>query len=212
MRSRIRIIGVLAAVLCACGGDDGDDGGTGGTGGSGKCPAFSACGGDPVGDWTANEVCVSDPDALFKQAVNQPECKNALKSSSDADASGDYKLGADKKAVSTIVVSGTGVFSFDDACVKALSVATSAASECSKVQTELAKASGVKSATCTAKAPNCECNVSLEMSLGGMGNYTVNGDKLTVNNLVQPFCVQGNTLKLQTTSMGVTAFFTLTKK
>src|SRR5262245_2713327 len=119
MRSRFRIIGVLAVVLSACGGDDGDDsnGGGGGTGGGGKCPSFTACGGEPVGNWTAEDVCVSDPGAFFQMAVNQPACKNALKDSTDPEASGSYNLGADKKANSTIVVSGTGTFSFDDACV-----------------------------------------------------------------------------------------------
>lgn len=215
MRSRIRIVGVLAAVLCACGGDDSDDhgghAGSGGSAGGGECPALQACGGDPVGDWTVDSVCVSDPSALFQAAINQPACKSALTSTSDVDASGSYKLGMDMKAVSTIVVSGTGQFSFDDACVKALGVAQSAAGECSKIQTELGKTSGVKSATCMAKAPKCDCTVSLETSLAGSGMYTVANNKITVNGMMQPFCVQTNKLSIETSANGVSSTFKMSK-
>ena len=212
MRSRVIIIGVLAAVsggAWGCGDDGGDPPDT--NGGGGKCPALQACGGDPVADWNVQEVCVGDPEALFEAAVNQPECKEALKSSSPIDASGTYKLTADKKLTSAIKLSGTGTFLFNDACVKALGVATSAAAECSKIQTELAKQSGVKSATCTAKAPNCECVVGLESDLTGSGTYTVADNKITVMGLVQPYCVKGNELTLQSTSQGVTTTFKMTK-
>jgi hypothetical protein len=161
--------------------------------------------------WNVDEACVSNPGGLFEATVNQPECKNALTDTGPVDASGGYNLTADKKAVSTISVSGSGTFLFNDACVKALGVAQSAATDSSKIQAELGKQSGVKSATCTVKAPNCECNISLTLSLAGMGTYSVADNKLTVGSLVQPFCVKDNKLTLQSTSMGVTATFTMSK-
>jgi hypothetical protein len=217
MRSRIILIGVLAAVSsgawgCGDSGDDAKPGNTAGMGGGGDCPALKACGGDPVGDWTVDDVCVANPGGLFEATVNQPDCKNALKETGPISATGGYNLTADKKAVSTISVSGSGTFLFNDACVKALGVAQSAASECSKIQTELGKQSGVKSATCTAKAPNCECVVNLTTSLMGMGTYTVADNKLTVNGVAQPFCVEGGKLTIEPTSAGVTAKFTMSKK
>lgn len=127
------------------------------------------------------------------------------------EASGTYKLTSDKKVMSNIKMSGTGTFLFNDACVKALGVANSAASECSKIQSELSKQSGVKSATCTAKAPNCECVVGLEQDLTGSSTYTVADNKITVMGVAQPFCVKGNELTLQSTSNGVTATFKMTK-
>jgi hypothetical protein len=215
MRSRIIIIGVLAAVssgALGCGDDsDSTNGNNAGSGGSDDCPAFTACGGDPVGDWKVDDACVANPDALFEMTVNQPECKGALKGTEGIEASGGYNLTMDKKAMSTISISGTGTFLFTDACVKALQVAQSAAGECSKIQSELGKQSGVKSATCTVKAPNCECVVSLTQSLMGMGTYSVADNKLTVGPLVQPFCVKDNKLTLQSTSNGVTVTFTMSK-
>jgi hypothetical protein len=212
MRSRVIIIGVLAAVSSGAWGCGGDDGGDTPPNGGGNCPAVQACGGDPVGDWSSDDVCVSDPDKLFEGAVNQPECKDALTDSSAIDTSGTYSLTADKKVNSDIKLSGTGTFLFNDACVKALEVAQSAAAECSKIQAELSKQSGVKSATCTAKAPNCECVMSLETALKGMSTYTVADNKITVMGVAQPFCVQGSKLTLQSTANGVTTTFTMSKK
>ena len=214
MRSRVFTICVLAAVSSGawgCGGDDADSSGNTGGSGGGNCPSLTACGGDPVGDWTVNSACVSDPEKLFQSAVNQPECKDALKDSTTPEASGTYKLTADKKVMSDIKMSGTGTFLFNDACVKALNLGSSASTECSKLQSELGKQSGVKSATCTAKAPNCECVVGLETDVTGSSTYTVADNKITVMGAAQPFCVKGNELTLQTMSNGVTATFKMTK-
>ena len=216
MRSRAILIGVLAAVSSgtwSCGGDDSDStpSNNAGHGGSEDCPALQACGGDPVGDWKVDDVCLANPEDLFDAFANQPECKNSLTHTEPIEASGGYNLGSDKKAVSTISVKGSGTLSFNDACVKALGVGQSASGDCTKVQAELAKQSGVKSATCTVKAPNCECNLALEVALAGMGTYSVSGDKLTVNGTAQPFCVKDGKLTLESTSNGVTAKFTMSK-
>lgn len=211
-RLRATRLGVLAAVsglLLACGGDDGEDpGGTAGTGG--KCP-IDACGGDPAGTWKVDSLCVSDEQKLFAATVNQPACSNALKSVENVSGSGEYKLGADKNAMSTIVVSGTGKFSFNDACVKALGIGQAAATDCSKIEGEFKKESAVKSATCAAAGSNCDCTIESDISLAGNGSYTVSNNQITVSGLTQPFCVEGNKLELQATRAGTTLLFTLSK-
>jgi hypothetical protein len=215
MRLRAISLGVLAAVsglVLACGGDDsGGDTGGAGSGGGNSCPAAKTCGGDPAGDWTVDSVCVSNPDMLFAATVNQPACSSALKSVKNVDGSGSYKLGTDKNAMSTISVSGIGQFSFTDACVKALGIAQSAASECSKVKDEFSKQSAVKNATCTATGGNCDCSIESTIPLAGMGSYTVSGSNLMVSGATQQFCVESSMLTIQAKQSGTTLTFTLTK-
>lgn len=214
MRLRAIKLGVLAAVtvfVVACGGDDGDDDGSGSPM-NGNCPAFKACGGDPTGDWTADEVCVSNPEKVFAATVNQAACSSALKSVKDVGASGDYSLGADKMFNSSIIVSGTASFSFSDACIKALGIGSSAASDCSKVQSEFSKQSGVKSATCSASGGNCDCEITSDLGDPSKGSYTVSGSNITAANVSEPFCVSGGDLKLQLSQGGTTLTFSLSKK
>lgn len=220
MRLRAIRLGVLAAVsglVLACGGDD--DGGEGtagrngsaGTGGGDTCTALKPCGGDPVGDWTVEDVCVKEPQKLFAAAINQPACSAALKSTDNIVGSGIYQLGADKNAMSTISVSGTAEFSFNDGCVKALAIAQSAASECSKVEAEFKKQSAVKSAVCAAAGSNCDCTIMSDLSFAGNGSFTVSNNQIMVRGLTQPFCVAGDTLSLESTQSGTTLTFTLKK-
>jgi hypothetical protein len=216
MRLRAIRLGVLAAVsglVLACGGDDGGDkpAGGAGTNGSDECPAFKSCGGDPAGEWTVDNLCVTEPQGLFAATVSQAACSSALKGVKDVDGSGTYKLGADKNAVSGIIVSGTASFSFSDACAKALGVAQSAASECPKIEAEFKKESAVKSAVCTPGGSNCDCEITSDLSLAGNGSYTVSNNEIMVSGLTQPFCVEGDTLTIQTTRSGSTLTFTLKK-
>jgi hypothetical protein len=222
MRLRAIRLGVLAAVsglVLACGGDDsGDDpsAGRGGNGGAGTgsgdtCAALKPCGGDPVGNWTVEDLCVKGPEKLFAATINQPACSAALKSTKDIDGTGMYQLGADKNAMSTISVSGTAEFSFNDACVKALSIAQSAASECAKVEAEFKKQSAVKSAVCAAAGSSCDCTITSDVSFAGSGSYTVSNNQIMVSGLTQPFCVAGSKLSLESSYAGSTLTFTLTK-
>jgi hypothetical protein len=215
MRLRAIRLGVLAAVsglVLACGGDDGDTpSGNAGSGGSDNCPTFKSCGGDPAGDWTVDNLCVDSPQGLFAATVNQAACSSALKGVKDVDGSGTYKLGADKNAVSGIIVSGTASFSFSDACAKALGVAQVAASECPKIEAEFKKESAVKSAVCKPAGSNCDCEITSDLSLAGNGSYTVTNNQIMVSGLTQPFCVAGDTLTIQTTRSGSTLTFTLKK-
>jgi hypothetical protein len=221
MRLRAIRLGVLAAVsglVLACGGDDsgdepraGSSGGGAGTSSGPSCTALKACGGDPVGNWTVDDLCVTNPQKLFAATVNQPACESALKSTKDVKGTGMYQLGADKNAMSTISVSGTAEFSFTDACVKALAIAQSAASECSKVEAEFKKQSAVKSAVCSAAGSNCDCTISSDLSFAGDGSYTMSNNQLMVRGLTQPYCVAGNKLTIETAQSGSTLTFTLSK-
>jgi hypothetical protein len=218
MRLRAIRLGVLAAVtglFLGCGGDDGGDSdGTGGKAGSdaSKCPSFKACGGDPTGDWTVDDVCASNEGKLFASTVNQPACASALQSVSNVKGSGEYKLGADKNAMSTIMVSGSAKFSFNDACAKALGIADKAGSECtSKIEAAFKKESAVKSATCMAAGANCDCTIDSTLSFAANASYTVNGNNLMVSGLTQPFCVEGGKFTVQAAQGGETVTFTLSK-
>jgi hypothetical protein len=213
MRSRAIRMGMLAATIlgcfAACGGDDGEE--PQGPPDLGDCPKLEACGGDPVGEWTVGDICVANPAAFVESLVNDKACASALKSTRDVTGTGTYSVKADKTASSAITVSAVGEFEFTDACVKALGVAQSAASECATVQAELEKQEVVESASCTAMGATCNCTVMSEQEFTGMGSYTVAGTNLNINNLTQPFCVAGSTMKLQTTSNEVTVQLSLTK-
>lgn len=215
MRLRAIKLGVLAAVLglgLGCGGDDDDTGGDGNGNSNGNCPAFKSCGGDPTGNWTSDDVCVSNPEKVFAATVNQAACSSALKSVKDVGTSGEYQLGSDKNFNSSIVVSGTANFSFSDACIKALGIGTSAAGDCSKVQSEFMKQNGVKSASCSASGGNCDCEITSDLGEPSKGSYAVSGTNITASGVAEPFCVSGNELKLQLSQGGTTLTFTLSKK
>jgi hypothetical protein len=219
MRSLAIGIGVpaLGLVLAfGCGGDDGSRDGANGAAGSSaeKCPALNACGGDPVAEWAIDSVCVGNQDKLFSQLVNAPECAGALKSTRDVRAGGSYKLGADMSAVSNISVSGSGDFVFNDACVKALNVAQSAAADCSKIEAAFTKdaSSPIKSASCKAQGADCACTVMSVIPLNATSKYTLKDNAILVDSFTQPFCVEAGKITLQTTDRGVTLTFTGTKK
>jgi hypothetical protein len=228
MRLRAIRLGVLAAVsglVLACGGDDSSGGGgssagraangggagSAGSGSGATCTALKPCGGDPIGNWTVEDLCVKEPQKLFAAALNQPACSAALKSTKNIVGTGMYQLGADKNATSTISVSGTAEFSFNDGCVKALAIAQSAASECSKVEAEFKKQSAVKSAVCAAAGGNCDCTIMSDLSFAGNGSYTVSNNQIMISGLTQPFCVAGNTLTVESMQAGSTLTFTLKK-
>lgn len=204
------VLAAVASFIWACGGDDSDDGAAGSGGGGGMC-SIKACGGDPVGEWTVTDVCVSNPSKLFAATVNADACSAALKSATGIDGSGGYKLGADKNAMSSIVVSGTAMFSFNDACAKALGIGEVAATDCAKIQDAFKKEKATKSATCAAAGANCDCTIASDISLAGSGSYTVSGTEITISSLKQPFCVEGNKLQIETTQSGASLSFTLTK-
>jgi len=209
MRSRAISMGVLVAILggFACGGDDGGEDPPP----SSNCPKLEACGGDPVGDWKVGGICVENPEAFVRSLVNNSACNDVVKSTRDIEGDGTYNLKADKTGNSEITVSAVGEFAFTDACVKALSIGNSAATDCAKVQAELDKQESVASASCTASGALCNCTVMSEQTLAFMGAYSVSGSNVMVNNTTQAFCVSGNTMKVKTTSNQVTVTLDLTK-
>jgi len=207
---KISVLSVLSSVAGSASSCGGDDAPPGGSGSGASCPAFTACGGDPVGNWTVSDVCAANLEQVFGAVVSQPACSNALMRTRDIEATGSYMIGADKQASSALTLSGTGEFLFNDACVQALGLGDSAAGQCAAIQGQFMSTAGA-SASCTVAGADCGCTISLQTPLNGSGSYSVANDKLVVDALEQPFCVEGNKLTIQTSAFGLTATFTFTK-
>ena len=72
-----RTLAVICLILCSCGGDS-----NGGNTepdivntGDALCGAFEACGGDPVGTWEFESICI---DNLPQLDAEEPACQEAI--------------------------------------------------------------------------------------------------------------------------------------
>jgi hypothetical protein len=218
-------LGVLAAVFCvsalaACGGDDGGDsaprGGSGGGAGSAgndvpACGGFKACGGDPSGTWSVQDVCVENAAEVYAKELGG-ECASSFRSA-DVTGSGTYELGADMQASSVLTLGATVVLAFNDACVKSLGVTGSAASECKNLENDLKDNADFSGATCNVAGAMCNCTVTATPKMVmGEGAYAVeSGNTIVIKGASQAFCASGNTLTVQVVVEGAKATFTFTK-
>jgi hypothetical protein len=157
---------VMVSALAGCGGDDGV-----------SC-SFSACGGDPVGDWHFVGACAeggaiaSCPDATFDYG--------------DLDISGDVSIKADMSYSSNITISGTVGLHAPSSCLPT-------GATCDAISNG--------TTVCAEAGDGCDCTSPLADASTASGTWSTSGNSITLQaDGATPdtaeYCVQGNQLKV----------------
>lgn len=163
----------LVVAMGGCGGDD--DGNL-------DCGDFSACGGDPVGDWSVVDACVDRaPDPEIEN------CPDASASIGDVVVDGTVMVRDDGSYATDVDISGTVVISVPLSCLQGGTCA------------DLSQAAGVP---CTDNGDACDCTGDFDDSTQETGTWEVTGSTLTLtdsggDSSDASFCVQGDVLKAQ---------------
>jgi hypothetical protein len=163
----------LAAILAGCGGDD--DGNL-------DCSQFSACGGNPVGEWTVIDACFDD--------LPMPEIDNCPEASASVEGvvvTGSVDIRDDGSYATQVDSSGTVVITVPLSCLNGGTCA------------QLSQAAGVP---CTTNGDACDCENELDDQSQETGSWEVDGSTITLtdsdgNADDADFCVQGDVLKAQ---------------
>jgi hypothetical protein len=184
MTKLIQTISAVALVvgLAGCGG--GDSGG-------GTCPAFTPCGGSPVGTWEIKDYCVKNvPNPLGNQ------CMGATVSADGLSASGTVTYNADMTTSSNVTLKGSIKMSVPKSC---LPFGATCELLNASLQEEIRDpTSDIMSGSCSG-GDTCNCTLTMkpsaEMSTGTwrmMGNLLIeDGDDGL------EYCVKGNELLIR---------------
>lgn len=165
---------VLVLVLGACGGDD--------DGGSLDCSEYTACGGDPVGEWTFVDSCFDgDPGSPIE------ECPEATSEISNVVVTGTASIQDNGSYSITTEFNGDVVLVVPLDCLGGATCA------------DLSEAAEV---TCTEDGDACNCMDELSESSQETGTWEVDGNTFTTTAAGEApqdasFCVEGDVVKLQ---------------
>jgi hypothetical protein len=192
-------LGLLGCALAACGDDaDGD-----------ACAPVVACGGDIVGTWQVESICISDSVRETYESELPPECAGSYVRA-DAEL-GDATLEYTADGVLTSAGSATAIasFRFSEACLLAadetfpgLSEASCAALEDS-VELALASDDPSVQVSCELGDGACECETRQLTSTMASGTYTVEDDQIVVGGQALDYCVSGDELRYSSPLFGV---------
>lgn len=168
------VAAVLAAALAGCGGDD--------DGGSLDCSEFSACGGNPVGDWSIVDACFDN--------LPEPDIENCPEATASID---------DVVVTGTVEIRDNG--SYATMTNTSATVAVSVPADCLNGATcaQLSQAAGIP---CTDNGDGCDCEDELDDSSQETGTWEADGSTITLTDSEgvsddAEFCVQGDVLKAQ---------------
>ena len=165
------------------------------------CKPFEACGGDVVGSWRVAAVCFENP-AVFLPATSEPDCADVVREA-HARAAGRYEYGEDGTQTVDLRLELDLDTLWTDACVATLSGddTVTAAGLCDGLEQQYADQSDIATASCELEGDDCACLLSTaRMTEMSEGDYSVKGDAVGSS----PFCVEGDTLRLSMTAMGLT--------
>ncbi len=168
------VVAGLAAVLAGCGGDD--------DGGSLDCSEFSACGGNPVGEWTIIDACF---DQLPMPEIDN--CPDATSSVEDVVVTGSVTVRDDGSYATQVDSSGTVTITVPMDCLDGATCA------------QLSQAAGVP---CSENGDACDCQDEVSDQGQETGTWEANGSTLTLTDSDgnvddADYCVQGDVLKAQ---------------
>ena len=193
--------------LTGCGGGSGSE--------AGICSGtFTACGGDPAGEWEVASVCLG---SSFAQVLNDsfaatsPDCAGAAKSASlSAGGTVAYQAGT---VTYDMTISTTTSLSYTVACMKALMPAITAdAAGCAS----LAPAPGDPDETgsCSFSGSACNCDGASTSPDTSAYSYTVSGATITESGGASyEFCVSGGTMSQRVALVGTSyGVMTLTRQ
>jgi hypothetical protein len=159
----------LGVAPVGCGGDDDMD-----------CSEFSACGGDPVGEWTIADACFAGSQGAVEGC---PESSTRI---DDFVLSGTIDLRADGSYASDISTMGTAVLTVPMSCLNGATC------------DDLAQASGLP---CSANGDACECENQGDARTQETGTWEASGSTITTMDSggdtgSNQYCVDGDVLEL----------------
>jgi hypothetical protein len=183
------------------------------------CGVGDADGGDGgdgagiVGTWTFDSVCIKDPEALIPDAGETPDCY-------------DIFQGVGLKGDGTVTFSDTGTVTGDIELALALNFlvpeecipteakkSTSSSEYCSWLEDGSDSLSGFQGVSCKIKSKDCDCDATSEgLPILNSGFYSVQGENLAQLSGNVPFCVDGDTLRIQIAFSGIPVVVKLTKE
>lgn len=213
---RVVISGVLLCAACGDSGGDGEaevqvptSGSAEGNAQQALCEPFEACGGDVVGEWAIAAVCFENPES-FLPASREPACADVVRDA-DARAAGRYEFSDDGVQTIDLRLELDLDTLWTDECVQALSGddTLSAAALCDDLEQQYTDQADIASARCELEDEGCACLISTaEMSEMSSGDYAVAGDLVGPS----PFCIDGDTLRISMTAMGLTGTIVLDRE
>lgn len=150
---------------------------------SGKCALFTPCGGDVVGTWDYNAGCVSDPWAGARKYCQALVVKNQK---------GKVK---GRITFTSTTVTRDVTTAFSASLTLPASCFSNTQVNCTDVASGLKQA--FNSATCTAAAGGCDCDVATTQTVKGSGtSYTIQGNQIVLQDGNKyDYCVNGTTLQ-----------------
>lgn len=199
MRTGLSLVLCLSISCVGSGTSDGDSASTF----PGECGTFTACGGDPVGEWDLVSMCLYDVQALGNSGVDQPECQNVFRGV-DYNVTGSFMMDASGNATIELSANMDFDFVYNQACVTALGGPQLTSAECASLEESLVQStdSPFEGGACTFSPGQCSCLVTyMPIMDSSSGTLTQKGDTL-VNSSgeAESFCIKGDTLELTSTS------------
>lgn len=173
----------------------GGNAGSGGTGPVMACPGFTACGGDPVGDWTISEVCGLP---LDEEPID--DCPGGTSQIVAVKFTGTFAIRANGTYTSAGTTMSSQKMSIPPACIPSIS---NAPITCAQLQTVVAAADpvNIQGVACANRQQGgCDCTLTfVEMPVTTTGTWMRNGNALTLTAAgddpqTTQYCVQGNRL------------------
>ncbi|HEY6726788.1 MAG TPA: arabinofuranosidase catalytic domain-containing protein [Polyangiaceae bacterium] len=184
------------------------------TGGALNCSNVPACGGNAVGTWNVASSClaISGDMNVLLSALACP----TVPATGSLQTSGTFVLNEDGTYADNTTTIGSVSFPLNSSCLAISGVPVT----CSRAA-NIFSALGWKTATCSEANGQCSCSLSTEQQ-GGMGaivpftdrtgQYTAEGDTLTVSNVTYSYCSSGDTLSVTPQVMGQTGTIVLQRE
>jgi hypothetical protein len=191
---RLLLLGTLA-LGTACGGDSED---------GGSCRERAACGGDIVGSWAVQSVCIVDASIAqgFTEALPE-QCSKAVEQTtlSPLDLVVEYTASGMTRATGSLRADVQARFS--QACLNAIAGTNFPISNTNcRLVGDSAQAQGEdeypgSTYSCTQAGSSCLCDISVPTPIDDSGSYAVQGNQLALDGGDVDYCVSGDTLTLQ---------------
>ena len=175
--------------------------------GGGDAPADSRfkvqpCGGDVVGEWRVEALCVTRAalEASFAEIAAGSFCPTQTLGNDTRGASGSLALNGDLTYAMSVTVTGTTEFNVPASCLGGASCADVSASLHAEIAAGLYL--GILAGSCSGTL-NCLCHEVLSQPLSGSGTYSTAGAALTADGVLgdAQYCVQGSTVHFLATAM-----------
>lgn len=188
-KTQVMLVVLSGVALAGCLGDSG--------GGGQACSEIAACGGDPSGRWEIVDSCVTGFD--LGMGFDEPECKNAIRGA-DVELSGTYELN-DGVAVTQITTEMAMDVLINQACVDAIAGApVSINAFCPALESEYESNPLFDSVACSVVSGGCACDLTSSETSVETRSFTIHDNSLDDGTEAVPFCVDGDTLRLQSPS------------